>query len=261
MMLRRAMTLLATLVAALPATVLIGISWSPGTASACSCMMHTDESAYVDADVVFVGTLTEIVPPEPEADGSWRSDALERFVFEVSAVHKGEAMEHQVVVTAADGASCGLELPPGGPYLMFARSSGEPGSRDGELSSSLCSGLRPASERDALPPRTTFPRPSSPTPPTPPRPTPPRPAPPRPAPPMAGRPTRNLATRNPATQARARSTRTMTTVRIPSGSSPSSPDHSSSGPARSSSRPGRRCAHAAEPLTERMPGTLRTQWT
>jgi len=143
MMLRRAMTLLATLVAAVPATVLIGISMSPGTASACSCMMHTDESAYVDADVVFVGTLTEIVPPEPQADGSWRSDALERFVFEVSAVHKGEAMEHQVVVTAADGASCGLELPPGGPYLMFARSSGDPRSRGGELSSSLCSGSRP----------------------------------------------------------------------------------------------------------------------
>lgn len=139
MILRRTITMLATLVATVP----IGVAVTAGSASACSCAMQTDEQAFVDADVVFVGRLVEIVPPDPDADGSWRSDALERFVFEVSTVHKGDASERQVVVTAAGGESCGLELPPGGPYVMFARLPTDPGIRDGELSSSLCSGSRP----------------------------------------------------------------------------------------------------------------------
>src|SRR5690606_7275585 len=102
------------------------------------------DAEYADiADVVFAGTLTRIDAP----DGEQRSSMdPETFVFAVATVFKGAATEVQNVVTARDGASCGLEgMSPGGGYLVYATtdSLGVPAGQPGDLYSNLCSGTAP----------------------------------------------------------------------------------------------------------------------
>ena len=109
--------------------------------SACSCVSLTDQEAFDQADVVFTGTLVEIVTPPGDA---YASTDLERFVFDVERIYKGEAVDPQTIVTARDGASCGLEIQGPGPFLVYATSSEGIviGAVDGEHSSNLCSGTR-----------------------------------------------------------------------------------------------------------------------
>jgi hypothetical protein len=113
-----------------------------GRVAACSCVSFTDEDALENADVAFTGALVEILTPDGD---TYSSTDPERFVFDVDEVFKGVAFARQSVVTARDGASCGLEVAGPGPFLVFART--EPdgitsGAADGELYSSLCSGTR-----------------------------------------------------------------------------------------------------------------------
>ncbi len=112
-------------------------------ASACSCAGLTADEAFARADAVFVGDWVETLPggvvPPPS------SDDPQRLVFEVSGVYKGEVYARQSVVTAVDGASCGLELQGDGPFLVFGRTTAstfEPGLEDGELAADLCGGSR-----------------------------------------------------------------------------------------------------------------------
>lgn len=131
-------------------------------AVACSCAPLSDMEAFDFADTVFVGTLIETRSKDGPIFGS---DDPERFVFQVDNVYKGEAFERQSVVTARDGASCGLEVSGSGPIVVFARSSApddatSPGELEsGEVRSSLCSGTRlvglnplPALFGEGLPP-------------------------------------------------------------------------------------------------------------
>ena len=87
----------------------------------------------------------------------------ERFVFDVDRVFKGEAQSRQAVVTASEGASCGLEISGPGPFVVFARLDDDigltSGAVEGEMYSSLCSGTRPLAAA-ALP--TSFGTPSPP---------------------------------------------------------------------------------------------------
>ena len=111
-------------------------------ASACSCVGFTDDEALENADAAFTGALVEIITP---AADTYSSTDPERFVFDVDEVFKGDVFARQSVVTARDGASCGLEISGPGPFVVFART--EPdgitsGAADGELYSSLCSGTR-----------------------------------------------------------------------------------------------------------------------
>ena len=66
-----------------------------------------------------------------------------RWTFTVSRVFKGDVTATQVVVSEVSGASCGLEIPRRGEFLVFAetapaRLSPEPGA--GELYAGLCGG-------------------------------------------------------------------------------------------------------------------------
>lgn len=133
---------------------------TPGRVAACSCAPLTDAEARGFADAVFVGTLAEVItPPGP----SYSSADPERFVFEVDGVYLGDVFARQSVVTARDGASCGLEISGPGPFLVFARtpdtSTGE--ALEGELTSSLCSGTRTLADGGAP---VEFGEPSPPTP-------------------------------------------------------------------------------------------------
>ena len=123
---------------------------TPQRAAACDCATFTDTEAYEFSDVVFTGTLVGINTPAGEIVVS--TDP-ERFVFDVDQVFKGEAQTRQSVVTAREGASCGLEIGGPGPFLVFARLDDEGISRGavaGEVYSNLCSGTRPLAD-GALP--------------------------------------------------------------------------------------------------------------
>ncbi len=120
---------------------------APQRAVACSCATFTDTEAYEFADVVFTGTLVEI--DTPSGDIVVSTDP-ERFVFEVDQVFKGEAHTRQSVVTAREGASCGLEISGPGPFVVFARLDDDGptgGAVEGEVYSGLCSGTRPLADR------------------------------------------------------------------------------------------------------------------
>ena len=118
---------------------------------ACSCATFTDEEALGDANVVFTGTLVEIVTPPGD---TWTSTDPERFIFDVDQVYKGEAVQTQTIVTARDGASCGLEIQGPGPFLVYATFTDSivTGAVDGEFYSNLCSGTRAVADA-ALPAR------------------------------------------------------------------------------------------------------------
>lgn len=126
------------LLAVAVATAVFGAS---EPASACSCAMATDEQALASADAAFTGTLVEVITPPGDP---YSSSDPERFVFEVDDVVKGTVFARQSIVTARDGASCGLEISGPGPYVVFASEDDSlvGGAVDGELYSGLCSGTR-----------------------------------------------------------------------------------------------------------------------
>jgi hypothetical protein len=108
-------------------------------AAACSCIQTTEAESFASHDVVFVGEVTERVPPENQGPVT-SSAAEETWRFTVSRVFKGEAAVETEVRTAQDGAACGLELHGRGPFLVLASEEDGPG---GGLTSNLCSGSRP----------------------------------------------------------------------------------------------------------------------
>ena len=88
------------------------------------------------ADVVFVGTLVDTRSPALAVPGAASSEDPVARVFEVREVRKGDTAARTEVLTAASGASCGLEVEQGRTYVVVARST-----PDG-LTSGLCDGTR-----------------------------------------------------------------------------------------------------------------------
>jgi hypothetical protein len=131
----RRTAVLAVLVAAL------GVAWGPATpASACSCVPATTADHVANADVVFTGTLVSREVSHPSAPVFSSTDPA-LHVFAVDAVFKGEAARRQGVVSAAEGASCGLELAGKGPFVVFATD--DPALPAGQYAASLCGGSGP----------------------------------------------------------------------------------------------------------------------
>ena len=106
--------------------VLAGWVLAPA-ASACSCVGGTTAGYAARADAVFSGRLVD-----REVVGG---TALH--VFAVDTVYVGEVSARQGVVSAASGASCGLELTGDGPFLVFATREGD------RLAAGLCGGTTP----------------------------------------------------------------------------------------------------------------------
>lgn len=121
-----------------------------GRVLACSCVEFTDREAFESADTVFTGVLlgTEL---GSDTGPVYSTGDPERFFFDVDKVFKGDATGQQTIVTARDGASCGLEVAGRGPFVVFAYLKGDGivgGAVDGELYSNLCSGTRALSAGD-----------------------------------------------------------------------------------------------------------------
>lgn len=130
---------------------------SPATAPrahACSCADVTLDEAFAQADAAFVGTLVEIRRPEVMLSSMDES----RFVFDVETVYAGEVYAEQSIVTASDGASCGLELQVGARAVVFGQVDEYGITPDqGEYGANLCNGTRafngvPASFGSGTPP-------------------------------------------------------------------------------------------------------------
>jgi hypothetical protein len=76
-------------------------------ASACTCMPVDLERDLPRADGAFVGTLLERREPPPKPIQSSGDPVM--LVFRVEQVYKGDIENRVEVVTARDGASCGIE--------------------------------------------------------------------------------------------------------------------------------------------------------
>ncbi|MGY1635864.1 hypothetical protein ACI78V_04330 [Geodermatophilus sp. SYSU D00742] len=102
-------------------------------ATACSCTGAPLARQVDRADAVFTGRLVS-----REVRGGWSTPDPALHVFSVEAVWKGSVAAEQGVVSAASGASCGLELAGEGPFLVLATGSAD--LDGGQLSADLCGG-------------------------------------------------------------------------------------------------------------------------
>jgi hypothetical protein len=125
------MAVLALLLAALG---VVALPAAPATA--CDCVGDTTAGFFARADVVFTGTLVSREVSHPNAPVFSSADPA-LHVFAVDSVFKGSAAERQGVVSAAEGATCGLELSGEGPFVVFANRDG------GRYTASLCGGSAP----------------------------------------------------------------------------------------------------------------------
>ena len=111
---KRLVTVLFLAFVGLSATVAFGST----PAGACSCAMSNDADAFARSHAVFVGEVAGYDAPAPGESFSSADPA--RWTFTVSRAFKGEVTERQVVVSEVSGASCGLEIPRRGEFLVFA---------------------------------------------------------------------------------------------------------------------------------------------
>ena len=103
-------------------------------AHACSCAMLSSAQKVENADVVVRGTIAGLDDP-----GGRDSGHLVTYEVAVAEVYRGAATATTFVRSAADGASCGIEVQEGREYLLFARRVG------GDLRAGLCDGTTAAS--------------------------------------------------------------------------------------------------------------------
>lgn len=137
----------AVIIVCLATAVFVAPPFSASPVAACSCVGLDDAEAFALADAVFAGRLIEVRYSDGPTIGS---DDPARFVFTVDSVFKGTAFETQSVVSARDGASCGLELPSGIDVVVFARTDSPYDLADGELDANLCSGSRSGAAPEGL---------------------------------------------------------------------------------------------------------------
>lgn len=124
---RRLITLLVMVTLAATAGVI-----APRPARGCSCMEIDPYAALGEFPAAFVGTLVDI---DGQQGPIFQSDADTVYRFEVETWVKGDLGEVVDVHSAADGASCGIEVGVGGRLGVFVRVEG------GEYHSSLCANI------------------------------------------------------------------------------------------------------------------------
>lgn len=127
----------------------MGVVVDAAPAQACDCGVLGDEWAFDYADAVFVGRLIRYERPPFGVVSSSRDPAV--WTFRVRDVYKGTVTRKQEVLSAVSGASCGLEIPKHGTFLVFAKTDAdstiETIPADGQLQAGLCGGTRLLGER------------------------------------------------------------------------------------------------------------------
>jgi hypothetical protein len=146
------------LLVALAAPVVVAADQAP--AMACSCVAFTDQQAFERADAVFVGDVIGYEAPRPR-NGIVSSTDPAIWTFAAKQVYKGDVVSKQEVISEVFGASCGLEIPKQGEFLVFATkptSAFSPRPAAGQLYAGLCGGTR-STEEGLLAPDIATPRP------------------------------------------------------------------------------------------------------
>lgn len=113
-------------------------------ASACSCVGLSDAEALAHADTVFTGEVVGYQAPSTS-----RSDELALWTFKAREVYKGEVGRIQEVSSEYLGASCGLEIPKTGEFLVFGSTQSlgpRPILGAVQLYAGLCGGTRSVGE-------------------------------------------------------------------------------------------------------------------
>lgn len=124
------------LVLLLAGGVLVGVGAGP--AFACSCALSTVRDHVGYADVIVIGTLTNIEDP-PKKRIMSSGDPV-TYTVAVDQTFKGEPSSEVLFTSAMSGATCGLEgLQADRRYAFFLNSAGK------GLDASLCGGTAPAS--------------------------------------------------------------------------------------------------------------------
>src|SRR4029077_261876 len=128
----------------------VSVAATATSAYACSCGGASDARAFADADAVFAGKLVHYEPPPQQRVMSSADPAV--WTFRVREVYKGKVTRTQEVVSPVSGATCGLEIPRAGTFLVFglrAVPAGSvnlwPGPAKGQLFAHLCGGTRDVS--------------------------------------------------------------------------------------------------------------------
>lgn len=113
---------------------------SPVPAMACSCVGGSVRSHAERAEVVLRGTLVAV--DGPAAGRIQSSGDPVTYTFDVHEVFEGSSSSTSEIVSAATGASCGLEgMKEGREYVVFAApGSGMPSGKGDELGANLCGG-------------------------------------------------------------------------------------------------------------------------
>ncbi len=92
---------------------------APSAASACSCIRTDPLGAFLGADVVFTGTVAWAVNPRADEPVRRGSDPV-HYRFAVDHMYKGAPVESLLVLSAWDGAACGMTFARGRRYLIHA---------------------------------------------------------------------------------------------------------------------------------------------
>lgn len=138
-------SVVALVVVALLAPVLVVLGPAASPAYGCDCSAPSDAEAFESSDAVFVGEVVRVDPPPRAAVMSSADPAI--WVFEVSEVYKGEVSARQEIVSEVSGASCGLEIPNHGEFLVFGTTEGwRLVVGEGQYYAGMCGGTRPTAE-------------------------------------------------------------------------------------------------------------------
>jgi Tissue inhibitor of metalloproteinase len=102
---------------------------------ACDCADVSPDLKFRHADAVFMGKA--ISRKDLKAGAKLRSIDPIAWTFDVERVFKGNVAKQQSVLSAAMGASCGIQFKVGDRYQVYAKRQGS------TLSTHLCSGTKP----------------------------------------------------------------------------------------------------------------------
>lgn len=101
---------------------------------ACSCMQRQPGDALTNADVAYVGVVSQVTDYTPEGPFFGSGDTVS-YTFAVEEVLKGSAAGELVVTSTRDGASCGMIFGLAERWRIYAHAK-----ESGGLGTGICSG-------------------------------------------------------------------------------------------------------------------------
>lgn len=113
----------------------------PGSVAACTCGGTSEDSALANADVAFIGVVTQVEDPNSLARFTYSTGDPILYSFAVEEPRKGDMGDYVTVRSYRDEAACGVVMAPGERWSIYAHRQDLFGnSRHGELWVWLCDG-------------------------------------------------------------------------------------------------------------------------